>query len=171
MIFCLSTPSTCCSSPSGVDGTFKTVCNQPCLWYNRRHLGCPCLCHASRGVVVGVRVRSSVSGGGVAASMRSLATCGMAWVSFLSQAWRGHKRGHRLAATSGLAPLHLARACVIRRVKITRPWMRILPEHWPRITGVPLDALLTGGIGQGSHQFVTYRIKCSRTPTSKLYYS
>ena len=87
----------------------------------------------------------------------------MAWVSFLSQAWRGHKRGHRLAATSGLAPLHLARACVIRRVKITRPWMRILPEHWPRITGVPLDALLTGGIGQGSRQFVTYRIKCSRT--------
>ena len=66
---------------------------------------------------------------------------------------------HRLAATSGLAPLHLARACVIRRVKITRPWMRILPEHWPRITGVPLDALLTGGIGQGSRQFVTYRIK------------
>jgi len=95
--------------------------------------------------------------------MRSRATCGMAWVSFLSQAWRGHKRGHRLAATSGLAPLHLARACVIRRVKITRPWMRILPEHWPRITGVPLDALLTGGIGQGSRQFVTYRIKCSRT--------
>ena len=106
----------------------------------------------------------------MAASMRSLATSGMAWVSFLSQAWRGHKRGHRLAATSGLAPLHLARACVIRRVKITRPWMRILPEHWPRITGVPLGALLvlTGGIGQGSRQFVTYRIKCSRIKLSNF---